>query len=329
MYFFEDREKRFRIFEYRTDGYDGPLYDQRFAPENPSTLEELQGWFPEPLPNPVRFSEFCFRDKSQIQPLQYFESARWAPESNWRHEDGRFLRYDGTPTEWLAVDRCGHLAVFEAGEAGAVPEGAPHAEDDVSSWYRPAAGELDRSLQEGGIVPGVHKSKLPDSTSDHVHGFYLLGPGLKDRMSVGSIIRYRSEGPPIFGTTDGRDWAQGSLDLDTWTRLHELSPGCLGCVTHKHFDPYQRGQSLRIILYGCSGSGAVPYERTVTHPVPATFEEISAAVGHPLPSVPRFSDFCFLDKPRLQPLQWLPCAPREGREEFVDEEGRPRKIRTP
>jgi hypothetical protein len=67
----------------------------------------------------------------------------------------------------------------------------------------------------------------------------------------------------------------------------------------------------------------------LNHQVPATFDELSKAMGQPLENAPRFTDLCFRDKPRLQPLQWLPCAPREGREEFTDEEGRPRKIEKP
>ncbi len=81
----------------------------------------------------------------------------------------------------------------------------------------------------------------------------------------------------------------------------------------------------RVFRFRCDHYGKPPYDRENAPYNPATLEELRALDLGPLPQPPVFSAFCFREKQRLQPLQWLLSRTWGSAEEWVDEEGRPRK----
>jgi len=82
------------VFRFDCAGYNTP-YQKAQGPYVPVTLEELRRVIPVPLPDPPKFSGFCFREKGLIQPIQWMPSSTWGDES-WTDEEGRRHRKDGT-----------------------------------------------------------------------------------------------------------------------------------------------------------------------------------------------------------------------------------------
>jgi hypothetical protein len=262
--------------------------------------------------------------------------------------DGDYPAAHSMDTHWFAVDPCGHVAVFDSGEDGAVPKGAPDVFESLAADL-PFQGELDRCLQERMIVPGVHAATIEEITAPNsferpidgcrsahsiARGFYLLGPRLKsDAVHVRKAELQDPKagwiGDLVLGTTDGRDWVQGDLGVESYAWLHEMPHRCLGCVRGLHLDFDRRAEVFRIIRYDCSSYGLHPYERVLNPIVPATVEEIEKITGRPLPAAPRFAGFCFRHKRLVQPIQWLPCRTWGSRDEWVDEDGRQRTSEKP
>ena len=243
-------------------------------------------------------------------------------------------------TSWYAVDKCGHVAVFWSGEDGPVPEAAQRCEDTLEA-DRPFAGELDRCLREGMIRPGVHQTKVvmqtdsrhgetPERKVPVVHGFFLLGPGLKSdqaRIRPPDLLNpwYWSILPPAFGTADGRDWVEGAIHPESWTWLHQAPHRCLGCVRGLELYTERRLEELRVIRFGNDHYSKRPYEKDHDPYQPATLEDLRRVVTWPLPPPLVFPAFCFREKQVLQPLQWVPCNVYGTADEWVDEEGTQRK----
>jgi hypothetical protein len=243
-------------------------------------------------------------------------------------------------TSWFAVDKCGHVAIFNTGEAGPVPDDAPSAEHTLEGDW-PFPGELDRSIQEGRIRPGIHQTEIqiltehastggPERHVPLVGGFFLLGPGIKadpSRIRVPDLLNpwWYDLTPPIFGTTDGRDWVEGYMHGESWTWLHQAPHRCLGCVRRLEIDDEKRLEALRVIRYENDNYSMQPYEKTGDPWNPATLESLRALTGNLIPETVRFSEYCFREKNLVQPLQWFPCRTWGSYDSWVDEEGRLRK----
>ena len=231
-------------------------------------------------------------------------------------------------TEWFAVDKCGHVAVFHSGEEGAVPEGAPFVYDFLSaSW--PFPGELDRAFRSGELRPGMHGTKI-----DPRDGFFLLCKGLRTEIDIAQRPDHRKPhlfwmGTPALGTTDGRDWILGQPAKEAWAWLHEVPHRCLGCAEHLRIDTEKRMDAFRIFRFGCDNYGTPPYERENNPYPPATLAEVCALTGQPVPNTVRFPQFCFRDKLKLQPMQWLPSRSWGSDEDWIDEEGNQRGEQVP
>jgi hypothetical protein len=232
-------------------------------------------------------------------------------------------------TTWFAVDKCGHVAIFDGEEDGSVPWDALRMEDTLES-ARPCVGELDRCLAEKIIVPGVHGSKVESVTDgkkvERAEGFYLLGPGLKadsDRIRTPVVINPWTERPePLtFGTADGRDWVDGRLSPESWAWLHEVPHRCLGCVQSLPIDTERRLERFQFIRYENSMYGNYPYTKEGQDPyTPATWDDVRRIITWPLPPPLVFPTFCFLEKEKIQPLQWFPSQTWSDAEHWVDEE---------
>jgi hypothetical protein len=237
--------------------------------------------------------------------------------------------------EWFAVDRCGHVALFDGGEDGPVPWAADRVED-VLEASRPFVGELDRCLRERLIVPGVHRSREEPMSDvqrvlERADGFYLLGPGLKmnsDRIRTPALSNARTGRPePLtFGTADGRDWVEGRLSPESWAWLHEVPHRCLGCVPRLALYKKARLQTFRFSRYENDRYGNKPYEKCEEDPSqPTTLEDLRRVITWPISPPLVFSAFCFLERKFIQPLQWFPSQTWSDAALWMDEEGNERE----
>ncbi len=237
-------------------------------------------------------------------------------------------------TEWFAVDKCGHVAIFDGGEDGPVPWAA-HRTDATLKADRPFVGELDRCLAERDIVPGVHRSQVQcvedGKKVERAGGFYLLGPGLKadsGRVRTPAVINPWTKRPePLtFGTANGRDWVEGRLSPESWAWLHEVPHRCLGCVPRLPVGRTWRLDMFHFIRYSNISYGNKPYDQEGQNPdQPATFDDLSRVITWPLGPPLVFPAFCFLEKKKIQPLQWTPSRTWSDAELWVDEEGNDRE----
>jgi hypothetical protein len=102
---------------------------------------------------------------------------------------------------------------------------------------------------------------------------------------------------------------------------------CLGCVRFLPLDVDRRLEVLRVFRFDCTDYGTLPYEQTHTPHPAATLDELRPLLAGVPAEVLRFTQFCFREKRRLQPLQWLPSRTYGSDDDncWVDEEGRRRK----
>lgn len=235
-------------------------------------------------------------------------------------------------SSWYAVDKCGHVATFSTGPEGAMPAGVDSDESCPLHFDDPLPGEVEACIGSGDFVLGTHETKISTwEGRSYAFGFHLLGPGVKgDRTNIrpsAPTAKDPSPEEPRFGTTDGRDWVEGEFSPETWTWLHAAPDRCLGCQLYLPIDYDRRDRELRVFTFDCDGYSTPPYERVHLPENPATLEEVRKQLPVPIPDPPvTFTDFCFRDKPILQPMQWIEAhgwslewTDEEGKEHSADE----------
>ena len=226
-------------------------------------------------------------------------------------------------TTWFAVDRCGHVAIFDSGEEGAVANGAPDAYEIFDDVFRP--GELRWTLErskdwkwgEHKTKPYEYEVKNSDGTKTKVQtvwGMVILAPGLelwaRERVTSKHLAT---------GRTDNHLWLRGTLELKDWQWLHEASGRCMGCLYGELLTLEQRCELYGIYRYDCPAYGHPPYERGgAPPPMPATLAMLKTLFT--IPTVPVFP-LCFGEKPRLQPKEHLES--RLYGDNWVKEDGTP------
>jgi hypothetical protein len=225
-------------------------------------------------------------------------------------------------TTWFAVDRCGHVGIFESGEEGAVADGAPDAYEIFDEPFRP--GELRWALDRSKhFVWGAHGTKITEYTVGRtgekhrfVSGFLILAPALEFWSKQ---PERRGEGRLSIGRTDGHLWMNGQITIPDWTWLHEAANRCLGCGADESLSIEDRCALYGIFEYECPAYGHPPYERGAPPSLPATLAMLRTLFKIPekLPAFP----FCFHDKPRLQPKEHVPS--HLYGDEWVKEDGTP------
>ncbi len=136
-------------------------------------------------------------------------------------------------TTWFAVDRDGHVAAFESGEAGAVPKEAYLGEDYPPLDDLPVTGEAVRVAPVPPWrfeVPHTVRAELP-----HPAIFHLRDEGaLAAEVAAGTAVRVPSEGAPAFRVEQP--------DAGLVARLHGDGAPCLaGCAPSPRFASLDAG----------------------------------------------------------------------------------------
>ncbi|MFZ5832112.1 MAG: hypothetical protein ACOY3P_18675 [Planctomycetota bacterium] len=251
-------------------------------------------------------------------------------------------------TEWFAVDRDGHVAIFSTGEAGAVPKSASQ-EGDVSllielAELRPACGVLkDPSGHLPPVAGRQHVDPLPASAppADPPASSFLVRLGLFFNGSRKSVSAQPSDAnreafisfPMLMFLRSRRlverEIAAGEgevlpstayvavhfprLSFETHRRLHE-SGECLGCFYHFEEAPHADAASAGVFRYDHEfGENwiAAPYGRTECPLEPLRIEDVPTRLRPQIESV-GFSDLCFAETPFLQPVDKVDCFAWEG-----------------
>lgn len=213
-------------------------------------------------------------------------------------------------TEWYAVDKCGHIAKFFTGEAGALPKTGQHdnglggmlndylqSKEMLQGWSETALGMFATALRKEGQhnlrkeagEPGLFILTWTEEPKQMLFGLKLSGEVAKYReVTAGKekLILLAAEMP------------KHALDL-----LHQPeAPICQGC--------YREGDETNLMdIFGVfsyspgGGNDAIwPYECNYEPEDPSTVEEL----GFPRPALE--FDFCFGDKPKFQVTAYAECA---------------------
>jgi hypothetical protein len=196
-------------------------------------------------------------------------------------------------TTWFAVDRDGHIAIFESGEAGAVPTEA-YSEDNYEAMENlPAPRRPSEPVYvlEGHAEPG-RESHIPLEHRPNKILVFLneLGPAAED-VGEGRAREVRA--------ASGHALLYEEMSDLTHARLHATA-ACRGCFGHYEDD--ETPQVARKGLYEYSHTTdnwiAGPYGLRTRPSEPITIDALPAGARPPLV---RF-DGRFAETPILQPV---------------------------
>jgi hypothetical protein len=215
-------------------------------------------------------------------------------------------------TCFFAVDRDGHVAIFDTGEAGAVPVIALSGEeaDDV----RQQLAQLPRVevLQDprGHIIPGRGKAN---------HGG-LRGSEHPILMFLTSLDHVRHEiaekRAVQLPATEGIAVLFQTLPEATAQRLHD-SGVCLGCEWHFHdeereeYCPDLAARGLFSYSHLTENWISGPYGRERQPAQPIHVDQLPPRIREAVRSM-RFESLCFAATPHIQPVEHTECVSWEA-----------------
>jgi hypothetical protein len=182
-------------------------------------------------------------------------------------------------TTWFAIDRDGNLALFDSGEAGAVPEetvadqGSPF-EDELRAL--PATGvKLDPEGHRVGTRPGYDHLEVNDFNVQ-----YNVLAFVKDLEAVRDLMpRLKAREVPA---TKGVALIVKLADRAAFDELHTRG-ACLGCQSHWRDD--DDDDDIDIATHGvfhythtCENWIAGPYARTAVPAKPLALDQLPAGL---------------------------------------------------
>src|SRR5262245_36517923 len=212
-------------------------------------------------------------------------------------------------TTWFAVDRDGHVACFESGEAGAVP---------VEAWAGDEAWEARRQIAlllprreaihdlAGRTLPGLHGADDPHwgSTSRYPVLMFLasLDP-VRDEVAAGRAV-------PL-PAADGVAVLLRGLSEDELRRLHEAG-ACCACfmyfVEEEDDDriPDLARHGIFVYEHLTDNWIAGPYGRERRPAQPAHVDQLPPRLREQVKRL-RLGGVSFAETPHLQPVDHAPC----------------------
>lgn len=201
-------------------------------------------------------------------------------------------------TTWFAIDRDGHVAAFDSGEAGCVPTDAYLGED-----YGPLEDAL-RALPEAHVVHDL-AGRRAAASSEHA------SPGLQaSGMELLVFVRDLAAARATLGTTVVSEVAASEgaalvvrADPAVLATLH-AEGACVGCFSWWEdeerdlaaFGAYRYVHASDNVIAG-------PYAREAAPATPLVMSEIPPDI---VEKAARF-DGRFADTPALQPAELWPC----------------------
>lgn len=204
-------------------------------------------------------------------------------------------------TSWFAIDNDGHVAVFDTGESGCVPEDA-YVGDDAYSFQ-----EQIRALPMTGFKfdpQGYRESQWQDHMADDAD----LDPDTELYMFVSDLVPVqdllsRLE-PEEMAATTCKAYKLRARDRAALAELHARQ-ACLGCYRD------WGGSSEEIAAHGvyryehtCENWIAGPYARAVVPANPLTIDQIPKDIRDKAIAF----DGRFADTPKLQPAEHWECT---------------------
>jgi hypothetical protein len=231
-------------------------------------------------------------------------------------------------TRWFAVDREGHVACFDSGEAGAVPSDAFAGEDTYEACRR-LAGLLPRNeavqdLRGRALADPEGQGGAPHCyASDHDFRVLMFLDSLdpvRDDLNAGRAVEVPA--------TEGKAVLWRRLPRADHQRLHD-SGACRACFWHfgarteeeegQYPDPARLGMFTYSHLTDNWVSGPYGLQQRPAQPVhvdqlPPDIRKLVGRVTF---------DLRFADTPRIQPVEHVPCESWESA--YMDVSGK--KIR--
>jgi hypothetical protein len=227
-------------------------------------------------------------------------------------------------TVWFAVDRDGHVAFFDSGEAGAVPETAA---EDVNlapvRGSRPAdeiVYDLQGCLLPGREAPAGHHIRLTRDEEPWVLLFLDSADAVREELAAGSAR--------ALAARVGVAVSFERLPRDVAARLHDAGR-CLGCFysyeagvvrTNPERDPAALG--LFVYDHLCENWTSGPYGRVRIPRAPLHIDQLPPAVREQVLRV-RFQTLCFQDTPHIQPVEHMQCNSWE--QDYLTADGKERR----
>jgi hypothetical protein len=223
--------------------------------------------------------------------------------------------------DWFAVDKCGHVGIFDSGNEGAIPTRETLV-DPCTFWNdNPVEGEVTSFLRS---EKGKHLTEVelwkPHSFITRAEGgpkvpiargFYVLSEEAREWAVMYKFRESELEKEEITtdqGYTDGFLWLEGTLKEKDWKWLHDKG-ACLGCLRWAPFNFDSRAKLFGLFSYECESGGCFPYERKYSPEKPKTREELSKlfpVFGEKQVAV--VQEKCFEDLPKIQPLERFPSV---------------------
>ena len=239
-------------------------------------------------------------------------------------------------TNWFAVDRDGHVACFDSGEAGAVPTQAIDESGGESRLLESMLASLGiETTKLGHFLAGAASSQSPvdgamfdlrgrlmPSAEDQLGQHEGLSPipsstlmFLKSTHFVEKPVAERTA--VLVPTTEGVGVLIQGLSEELAERIHDADE-CLGCF--RYSDSMRKPQP-GLFYYGHLTENSIsgPYGREMCPVKPTHFNELPADIRERLKWM-RFDGLSFRDTPHIQPLEHAPCESWENA--FMDVTGK-------
>ncbi len=233
-------------------------------------------------------------------------------------------------TAWCAVDRDGHVALFDSGENGAVAEGSAALD---------AGGPDDLALSDlaptdDAPAPAVHDWDGYRRGAHTRHESEYLAPTdaamllmfVRDVGDLDDDVRAGRATPVATTRHAAVRWRADATDAIA--RAHERSL-CLRCVvlnTAVYGERRPGDAGLYLYQHRPDHGTPLPYVRTELPVRPLTLDAIPAAVRDRVGAV-RFDALCFADALAVQPFEHVPSfAYGSGHTTYVDAAGDERPI---
>lgn len=216
-------------------------------------------------------------------------------------------------TCFFAIDRDGHVAIFDTGEAGAVPAGALTGEE---------ADEVRQRLAQLPRVEVLHDPRghsLPGLTQGTTHAG-LRGSDTPILMFLASLDPVREEiaagRAAALASTEGVAVLFQVLPAPLSQRLHDRG-ACLGCEWHFHDAEMEEAfpdlATRGLYCYGHLTENWIsgPYGRERQPAVPIHVDQLPPQIREAVKAL-RFEEFCFADTPHIQPVEYRECISWEA-----------------
>jgi hypothetical protein len=231
--------------------------------------------------------------------------------------DADFPAAHSMDATWFAVDRDGHVAMFDTGEAGAVPISAEFLEDCTAL--------LEQITQAASPTDAVHDLRGRLQPGDREVPHYSMQRGdqagaamffLKSLDSVKAEIE-RKQGL-VFPAVEGHAVALFQPSNQLVQKLHKDGQ-CLGCFWYWHNtdpdaeDVHRDVARLGIFSYSHLTENWIsgPYGREKLPRKPLHVDQLPPAARKTVKQM-KFGSLCFAETPHIQPAEFDDCASWEA-----------------